>query len=87
MQKTVYRHLAQKALLIKGQFRDKEELIKVAKAETKKAFGVSGKIRVIEIEGYKEHLNGQVVVVEFEFGREYTPSGSGRRELRKIDAG
>jgi len=73
-----------KAIWIQRRFRDKEALIKVAKSQAA-ALGIRGKIIVVDIGNYNPDLDGQSVVVEF--GREYTPSGSGRRELRKIDAG
>jgi hypothetical protein len=66
---------------VKGRFRDKENLIRVAKAEAKKAFGVLGKIRVVDLESYRDNLNGQVVVVEFG-GREYNAPGGGSKSLR-----
>lgn len=75
--------VAQKALLIKGEHRDKEGLIRTAKAVAQNAFRVQGQIRVVYISDHIEQLNGYVVVVEFEPGCGYNPPGSGRKSLRR----
>jgi len=61
-----------KSLWIQGQFRDKEQLIRVAKSQAA-GLGMTGKIVVIDIGDYKTDLNGQSVTLES--GCEYTTSG------------
>lgn len=70
-----------KGLFIRGKFRDKEGLIKVAKSQAQQ-LGIRGKIIVVDIGNYNPDLDGQSVVVEF-FGSEYKSPGSGRKSLRK----
>jgi len=69
-----------KGLFIRGKFRDKEELIKVAKSQAR-ALGMKGKIIVVDIGHYNSDLDGQSIIVES--GREYNPPGSGSRGLTK----
>lgn len=60
-----------KAVWIKGKFRDKEALIKIAKSVAAE-MGIKGKIIVVDIGNYNLDLDGQSVVVEF--GSEYNAS-------------
>jgi hypothetical protein len=46
--------------------RDKLELIKIAVAQAKRMFQISGNVDVIDISPYNPEIDGYVVIVEFE---------------------
>lgn len=46
--------------------RDKLELIKMAVAQAKRMFQISGNVDVIDISSYNPEIDGYVVIVEFE---------------------
>ena len=71
----------QKALLIKGRFHDKEELIKVAKSVAAEMLGNKAKISVVNIGVYIPDIDGQTIVVEFGCG--YNAPGGRRKSLRR----
>lgn len=50
--------------MVKGRFRDKMELIKVAAAKAQKELGYRGTLDVIKVEDYDPELEGHIVVVE-----------------------
>jgi hypothetical protein len=51
-------------LIVKGHFRDKRELIKVAADKAKKELKFRGNATVVKIFEYDEDINGHLVVVE-----------------------
>jgi len=71
-----------KALFIKG-FHDAEHLIRIAKSEAAKT-GLKGKISVLDLGHFIEHLEGQAVIVE-EVGSEYAAVGSGSLRPRNTN--
>jgi hypothetical protein len=55
-----------KSLIISGYVPDKSQLIRIASAETKRAFPVEGNVNVIDAGPFNPKINGYQVVVDFQ---------------------